>query len=200
MSASASPISAEASPSSLLRDSFIPTFTGQPEDYREWRRRITLYHHKMKLGKRGGESILNIVSSLTGAAWRLLEDFDVSTAEGENTFDDLMKKLDQHFQYDDRVRLPGDFDAYFGMSRKSGQSIMEYVTLHDEYNRRLQRHGIELPESVQGWHLLRKCNLTKEQRQLINLRAPQLEKKKVIEALYLVGAWPRPSCRIRSTS
>ena len=140
----------------------------------------------MKLGKRGGESILNIVSSLTGAAWRLLEDFDVSTAEGENAFDDIMKKVDQHFQYDDRVRLPGDFDAYFVMSRKSGQSIMEYVTRHDEYNRRLQRHGIELPESVQGWHLLRKCNLTKEQRQLINLRAPQLEKKKVIETLYLV--------------
>ena len=40
--------------------------------------------------------------------------------------------------------------------------------------------------AFQGWHLLRKCNLTKEQRQLINLRAPQLEKKKVIEALYLV--------------
>ena len=115
MSASASPISAEASPSSLLRDSFIPTFTGQPEDYREWRRRITLYHHKMKLGKRGGESFLNIVSSLTGAAWRLLENFDVSTAKGDNTFDDIMKKLDQHFQYDDRVQLPGDFDAYFGM-------------------------------------------------------------------------------------
>jgi len=115
MSASASPISAEASPSSLLRDSFIPTFTGQPEDYREWRRRITLYHHKMKLGKRGGESVLNIVSSLTGAAWRLLENFDVSTAKGDNTFDDIMKKLDQHFQYDDRVQLPGDFDAYFGI-------------------------------------------------------------------------------------
>jgi len=54
-----------------------------------------------------------------------LENFDVATAEGENAFDDIMKKLDQHFQYDDRVHLPGDFDAYFGMSRKSGQSIME---------------------------------------------------------------------------
>ena len=79
MSASASPISAEASPSNLLRDSFIPTFTGQPEHYREWRRRITLYHHKMRLSKRGGESVLNIVSSLTGVAWRLLEDFDIAT-------------------------------------------------------------------------------------------------------------------------
>jgi len=138
MSASASPISAEASPGNLLRNSFIPTFTGQPENYREWRRRIILYHHKIKLGKWDDESILNIVSSLTGAAWHLLEDFDVSTTEGENTFSDLMKKLDQYFQYDNRIRLPGDFDAYFGMSRKSGQSIMEYVMLHNKYNRRLQ--------------------------------------------------------------
>ena len=35
-------------------------------------------------------------------------------------------------------------------------------------------------------HLLRRCNLTKEQKQLITLRAPQLEIFKVTEALYLV--------------
>ena len=56
------------------RDSFIPLFTGQPTDYKEWRKRISLYHQKMVLSKRAGESVLNIVGSLTGSAWRLVED------------------------------------------------------------------------------------------------------------------------------
>ena len=168
------------------RDSFIPLFTGQPTDYKEWRKRISLYHQKMVLAKRAGESVLNIVGSLTGSAWRLVEDFDIAHAEKETAFADILKLLDKHFQYDDRVQLPSDFDAYFGLSRRQGQTLLSYVSDHEDQLKKLDRHGVKLPESVQGWHLLRKCNLSREQRQLVNLRAPTLEKGKVIEALYLI--------------
>ena len=157
------------------RDSFIPLFSGQPSEYKEWRKRITLYHHKMKLAKRPGESVLNIIGSLTGSAWRLLGDFDIADAEKETAFQDILKVLDKHFQYDDRVQLPSDFDAYFGLSRKPGQTLLNYVTDHDDQLKKLERHGIQLPAEVQGWHLLRKCNLTKEQRQMITLKAPTLD-------------------------
>ena len=59
---------------------------------------IQLYYHKMVLGKREGEAILNIVGSLTGTAWRLVEDFDGSKAEEESALDGLLKLLDGHFQ------------------------------------------------------------------------------------------------------
>lgn len=36
-------------------DSFIPLSFGQPNEYKEWRKRITLYHHKMLLAKRPGD-------------------------------------------------------------------------------------------------------------------------------------------------
>ena len=168
------------------RDSWIPVFSGQPSDYKEWRKRITLYHQKMVLGKRRGEAILNIVGSLTGTAWRLVEDFDVSKAEDESSFAELLKLLDGHFQYDDRVQLPADFDGYFGLSRKPNQTLLSFVSDHDECHRKLEKHNVSLPDAVQGWHLLRKANLTKEQRQLVTLRAPKMERQKVIEALYLL--------------
>ena len=140
----------------------------------------------MVLAKRSGESVLNIVGSLTGSAWRLVEDFDIALAEKDTAFSDILKLLDKHFQYDDRVQLPSDFDAYFGLSRRQGQTLLSYVSDHEDQLKKLDRHGVKLPESVQGWHLLRKCNLSREQRQLVNLRAPTLEKGKVIEALYLI--------------
>ena len=154
--------------------------------YKEWRKRISLYHYKRKLAKRPGESVLNIIGSLTGSAWRLLEDFDIADAEKETAFPDVLKILDKHFQYDDRVQLPSDFDAYFGLSRKQGQTLLNYVTDHDDQLKKLERHGIQLPAAVQGWHLLRKSNLTKEQRQMITLKAPTLEKNAIVEALYLI--------------
>ena len=168
------------------RDSYIPLFSGSPTDFKEWRKRISIYHQKMVLSKRRGESILNIIGSLSGSAWRLVEDFDVSKAEQESSFNDTLKILDKHFQYDDRVALPTDFDAYFQLLRKPGQTMLNYVTEHDELHRRLDRHSVSLPLKVQGWHLLRRSGLNRDQRQMVMLKAPLLEKKDVIEALYLI--------------
>ena len=49
---------------------------------------------------RRGEAVINLVSTLTGAAWRLMEDFHVTTAGKEGTFEQILKVLDQHFEYD----------------------------------------------------------------------------------------------------
>ena len=170
-----------------LKDSYIPVFDGQPSSYQEWRKRIGIYHLKMKLQKRTAESILNIIGSLQGTAWKLVEGFDLDKIDKEGTFDDLMKLLDNAFRYDSRVRLPQDFDAYFShLSRKPGETLLSYVTEHDEKLRKVQEHGIQIPDKVQGWLLLKKSNVTKEQKQMIITQAPKMEKLRIQEALYLI--------------
>ena len=168
------------------RDSFIPIFSGLPADYREWRKRITIYHAKMVISKRPSESILNIIGSMQGVAWKLVEDFPLDKLEDAKTFNALLDILDKSFQYDARVQLPADFDFYFGLQRKPGQSLLEHCTAHDDAVRRLSNHDITLSKAVQGWHLLRSANLTKEQKELVTLRAPNMEKEKVQEAMFLI--------------
>ena len=169
-----------------LRDSYVPVFTGQPADYREWRQRIQLYHRKMSLTKRANESVLNIVGTFTGVTWRLFQDWGIEELEKEDAFKKVIETLDANFSYDAKVQLPTDFEAYFNLLQRSpGQTLLLYVADHEEAYRRLQQHRIELPASVQGWHL-RRSGLSREQRQLITLKAPNLEKNAVIEALYLI--------------
>ena len=176
-----------AGDTAVTKDNYVPLFSGAPSDYREWRKRISLYMTKMKLLKREAEGVLNLISSLTGTAWKLVESFPLEDVEKSNAFNKLLKLLDKAFEYDNRVQLPGDFDKYFsGFQRHSGQTLLDYCTQHDELYNRLADHKVTLPTQVQGWHLLRRAGLTREQRQLVLTQAPTLEKNKVQETLFLV--------------
>eukprot|EP00435_Cladocopium_sp_Y103_P055307 s1238_g18.t1 len=105
-------------------------------------------------------------------------------AEKPESFATIIKSLDAHFkQYDARVQLPSDFDGYFNLQRKQGQTLLSYVSDHSGMHKKLEN---SLPSAVQGWHLLRQCGLTREQKQLVTLRAPSLDLTKVTEALYLI--------------
>ena len=170
-----------------VKDNFIPLFDGSPGTYREWRKRILIYSRKMQLQKREGEAVLNLLGSLQGSAWRILEDYDLDKAEEKGAMDHILATLDKSLQYDDKVELPADFSAYFErLSRRPGQTLLQFITEHDEYLRRIQKHGVDLPSSVQGWRLLSKANLSREQRQLIMTQTNSLERLKVQEAMFTI--------------
>ena len=110
------------------RDSYIPIFDGTLAGYKEWRKRITIYAKKMELTNRKNECVLNLLGSLQGIAWKLVEDFDLEKAKEdlekakeETAFKDILSLLDSAFQYDSKVELPADFSSYFEASgRRSG--------------------------------------------------------------------------------
>lgn len=82
---------------------------------------------------------------------------------GEDGDEGVLKLLDRAFEHDARVSLRQDFDRYFVQLAR----LLQYVTEHDEFLKRLEDHKITLPASVQGWDVLRKSGLSKEQRQLV---------------------------------
>ena len=86
--ASSSPSQSSMSPPSL--------FSGQPNDFRKWRKRIALYNKKMVVTKREKEAVYNLLGSLTGTAWKVVEDAQI---EADDTFKKILKLLDQSFQY-----------------------------------------------------------------------------------------------------
>ena len=181
----AAPSAKDGDPLSLC-DSYVPLFSNQPSDYREqYRKRLNLYRKKMTISKRAGESVLNILGSFSGVTWKLFEDFPIEDVDKGDSFGKILEKLDKNF--DDRVLLPNDFEEYFNLlQRRPQQSLLSYVTQYDTSYRKLMSHNISLPGQVQGWHLLRRAGLSREQRQMVTLKAPTLDKQGVIEALYLL--------------
>ena len=93
--------------------------------------------------------MLNIIGSFTGVVWRLFEDFPVEDCEKEDAFSKVLSRLDRNFEYDDRVLLPNDFENYFtNLQRKGQQSLLSFVTDHDEAYRKITGHKITLPSQV----------------------------------------------------
>ena len=113
-------------------------FDGNPSSHQEWRKRISIYHLKMKLQKRSVEAVLNLTGSLQGTAWKLVESYNVTAI------------LDAAFKYDARVCMPQDFGPYFNLSRRPGTTLLNFVTEHDEKLRKLAEHGVKLPDHMHG--------------------------------------------------
>ena len=60
-----------------------------------------------------------------------MEDFPLENVEKDGTFEEILKIMGRSFQYDERVQLPADFDSYYNLQRKAGQTLLGYVSEHD---------------------------------------------------------------------
>ena len=105
-----------------------------------------------------------VLSSLTGPAWDAdgLEPEDVPTADGVNV---ILDTLAEGFQGEHETEL---FDAledtFCGLGRKKGERLHGYALRVQSNVRELAKHGVRLPDQVQGFLLLRRANLSTQAR------------------------------------
>ena len=93
----------------------------------------------------------------------MFQAWSIEELEKEDAFTRLIFTLDANFAYDSRAQFPSDFENYFNLlQRPPGQTLLLFVTDHEEAYRKLQQHKVELPSQVQGWHLLRRASLSRE--------------------------------------
>ena len=90
----------------FVKDTYIPIFSNRPADYKEWRKRILLYKKKSDINKKGREATINLLTSLSGVAWRQIENLVDKATESEDGFQLILNELDKTFKYDDQVEMP----------------------------------------------------------------------------------------------
>lgn len=99
--------------SDVTKDNFIPIFTNKTEHYKEWRQRIQLYYKKMTLLNKKKEATINLLTSLTGIAWRQIEHVSKKLCDDEEGFGKAIAMLDACFQYDEQVEMPRALEKFF---------------------------------------------------------------------------------------
>jgi len=94
------------------------------------------------------------MTSLSGKAWRQIEHLVEKASEAEDGFLMIPAELDKTFKYDNRVEMPRAFEKFFyGVSRKDGQTLINYMADHREALMEVEKHGVKVPDKVDqsGW-------------------------------------------------
>lgn len=176
--------------SDTIKDNYIPGFSNKPADYREYRARVSLYKRKMERLKRPKEATINLLTSLTGTASKLVEHDSDKLIESSGTgFDEVIRLLDRSFKYDQRVECPRALDKFFyQLLRRSEQTLMSYITEFRDARREIEKHNIQLPEEVLAYILLKRAGLTQEQKQLVmtQVGTDKMTESNMEEALYFL--------------
>ena len=132
----------------------------------------TLIHSRFlaidQLTTESKEAVINLLTSLTGAAWKLVERDAEKLIESETGVDDTIALLDRSFEYNDRVECPKAIDRFFyQLARRPEQTLMSFAREFRDARQDIEKHGVVIPEEIRAYTLLKQANLTQEQRQLV---------------------------------
>ena len=144
--------SSQTASTDFVRDNYIAIFDNKPSSYRESRQRLLLYYKKMKLQKRVGEATMNLLTSLSGAAWTRVEHLSEPATEQDDGFMTVVQELDK------ALRL---------FRTTTDQTLLQFCGEVREATREPERHKISLSKEVQAYVMLKHSGLAAEQRQLV---------------------------------
>ncbi|CAJ1346887.1 unnamed protein product, partial [Effrenium voratum] len=99
-------------------------FDGKPASYKEYRKRIMLYYLKMSNNNKKKEATINLLTSLSGPAWRQVEHMVNAAAAKDDGFQDAIQQLDKAFQYNDRVEMPQNSQDHPVRRRRQQHRLM----------------------------------------------------------------------------
>lgn len=82
-------------------------------------------------------------------------------------FNVLLQFLDQHLAKDDLTDSLEKFEDFEDFKRLDGQSINEFVAIFDSKYRKIEKKNMPLPPEILAFKLLKKANISKEEKLLV---------------------------------
>ena len=141
-----------------------PTFDNTVEGYKTFKRKCAIYRARMKIEKKEMQVALSILGNLTGIAWATCEKLadNPDNLETADAYNNLMKLLDERFEYTKITQLPDAFEEYFfKANRKPREQLSEYILRQVKLTRAISEFDIILPDLIQGWLMLRRAGTHK---------------------------------------
>ena len=85
----------------------------------------------------------------------------------EDGLEILIQFLDKHLKKDELADSLEKFEEFEDFHRKEGQSIAEYIASFDTKYRKIEKLNMKLPSEILAFKLLRRANISKEEKMLV---------------------------------
>ena len=98
---------------------------------------------------------------------KVSEQLSLEDLQQENGFDLLLAFLDKHLKKDDLTDSLEKFEEFEDFSRREGMSISDFIEEFDSLYLKIDKLSIKLPPEILAFKLLRRANITKEEKMLV---------------------------------
>ena len=98
---------------------------------------------------------------------KVFDQIPVDDLKDDSGLDILLAFLDKHLGKDDLADSLDKFEDFDEFSRKDGQSIQEYIAMFDSKYRKVEKKSMALPSEILAFKLIKKANITKEEKMLV---------------------------------
>ena len=98
---------------------------------------------------------------------KVFDQIKLDDLKKDTGFNTLLEFLDKHLAKDDLADSLEKFAEFQDLKRAEGQTINEYITVFDSKYRKIEKKNMILPPEILAFKLLRKANITKEEKQLV---------------------------------
>ena len=115
----------------------------------------------------------------TGTRERVFDELELSDLKKEDGMKTLTDYSDKNLGKVDLVDSLEKFEDFEDFTRRSGQSINDYVAEFDQKYNKLRKLKLELPSAILAFKLFRRANITQEERLLVLTAMNYTEKQKL---------------------
>ncbi|CAK8996137.1 Retrovirus-related Pol polyprotein from transposon RE1 (Retro element 1) (AtRE1) [Includes: Protease RE1 [Durusdinium trenchii] len=161
-----------------------PAFDGgDPAVYKRWLKDWKLWQFETDIPKE--KHGVKLIRQLSGPARAAADEVPLEKLMSGEGAAAVVHKLAEHFAPYLETALPRAFEkAIYGESRKSKESLQEYVIRMDSAFKELLDEGVTLPEEVKGYVIFRHANLTQVQEdQMTTWTSGNYARPEIIKAL-----------------
>lgn len=119
-------------------------------------------------GKQGVAIALSLPEeSETKIREKVFDQIELAELKKDDGFDTLVAFLDKHLAKDDLTDSLEKFEEFEDYQRIDSQSVSEYIAQFDSKYRKIEKKKMTLPPEILAFKLLRKANITKEEKMLV---------------------------------
>ena len=98
---------------------------------------------------------------------KIFESLDLQTLKEENGLQNLITFMDGHLLKEDLEEAWNRFEEFEDYTREEGESISTYITEFDRKYERVKSKGMNLPNNLLAFKLLKSAKISKEERLLV---------------------------------
>lgn len=147
------------------------------EEYEQWKEDVLIWKEITDLSK--NKQALAVHLTLKGQAKEVANQVSTSDKKKDDGLEILLAKLDGAFLKEPERRKFIAYQKFEECTRKEAMPICEFMRVFDTKYFKMKEKGMELPDEVLAFRLVKNCNLTEVQRDQVMASTKPLSFKEV---------------------